>query len=204
MLLDPLNHVLGTRSKVRLLRALAPLNRPVSGREAARLAGVSRQAIRTLDELAAAGVVDRQETAGQHLYTFSQRNRLAAAVEELFAAERQRTADLFEGLATIIQAAGNVAGAAVFGSAARGEAGPESDLDVLVLADGAEAEGAIYSALVDAAPELERDFGVRLSPVVITIAQARRQQSDGDAFLAEVLRDSRRICGQPLEEVLGG
>ncbi len=69
MLLDPLDHAIGTRAKVRLLRALVPLDRPVSGREAARLAGVSRQAIRSLDELVAVGIVRRQETAGQHLYT---------------------------------------------------------------------------------------------------------------------------------------
>src|SRR5690606_708609 len=129
MLFDPLDNVLGTRSKVRLLRALVPLDRPVSGREAARLAGVSRQAIRTLDELAAVGVVNRQEAAGQHLYTFNRSNRLAPSVVALFDAERKRTAELFERLAGIVGEAGSVASAVVFGSAARGEAGPESDLD---------------------------------------------------------------------------
>ncbi|CAN5651041.1 hypothetical protein BH23GEM8_BH23GEM8_18590 [soil metagenome] len=204
MLLDPLDHAIGTRAKVRLLRALVPLDRPVSGREAARLAGVSRQAIRSLDELVAVGIVRRQETAGQHLYTFNGQNRLAPAIANLFDAERQRATELFERLAALVTGAGGVSSAVVFGSAARGEAGPGSDLDLLVLGNDRESEGAIYTALVEASAALELEFGVDLSPVVITVEQARHQKSEGDSFIAEVVRDGRRIFGRPLEEVLRG
>jgi predicted nucleotidyltransferase len=203
MLFDPLNHILGTRNKVRLLRALAPLTRPVSGREAARLAGVSRQALRALDELAATGIVHRQETAGQHLYTFNHETRLAPAVLQLFDAERQRTSALFERLAGIISSAGPVTSAVLFGSAARGDDTPESDLDLMVLTAEIEPE-AVYSVLVDASVTLEAEFGVRLSPVVLTLEQARRQQAEGDPLIRDVLRDARRVCGRPVEEVLRG
>jgi DNA-binding FadR family transcriptional regulator len=120
MLLQPLGHVLGARAKVRLLGVLAP-GRPVSGREAARLAGVSRHAIRALEELAAIGILRRQETAGQHLFTFNHQNRIASALGDLFDAERQRANELFARLTEIAIGAGAVTSAVVFGSAARGD-----------------------------------------------------------------------------------
>lgn len=204
MLLDPLDQILGTRSKVRLLRALAPLDRPVSGREAARLARLSRQAIGALDELVSAGIVNRQETAGQHLYTFARANRLAPAILQLFAEEGARTKELFQRLACLVDESGSVLGAAFFGSAARGEAGPGSDLDLLVIVADFESRSSVYDRLVDASPALRSEFGVELSPVVLEIEQIRRQHAEGDPFIAEVLRDGRRICGQPIEELVGG
>jgi predicted nucleotidyltransferase len=203
MLFHPLDDLLGTRSKVRLLRALAPLDRPISGREAARLAGVSRQALRTLDELTNAGIVHRRETAGQHLYTFNRESRLAPAVLDLFDAERERTSALFERLSSIATSAGPIVSALVFGSAARGEATPHSDLDLLVLTSRTGVQ-AIHSALVEASAALEEQFGMRLSPVVLTVEQARHQQVASDPFIREVMRDGRRVYGRSVEEVLRG
>src|SRR5688572_27054724 len=105
MLFDSLDTVLGTTVKVRLLRVLAPLTRPVSGREAARLAGVSHIAQRALEELAAAGILHRQETAGPYLYTFNHDHLLAPAIEDLFEAEHRFTESLFEQLRQSIESA---------------------------------------------------------------------------------------------------
>lgn len=204
MLFDPLDQILGTRSKVRLLRALAPLDRPVSGREAARLARLSRQAIVALDELVSAGIVNRQGAAGQHLYTFARTNRLAPAILQLFNEESARTKELFHRLVCIIDESGSVLGAVFFGSAARGEASPGSDLDLLVVVADSESRSSIYDQLVAASPALRSEFGVELSPVVLEVDRARRQHAEGDPFIAEVLRDGRRVYGQPIEELVGG
>ena len=67
-----------------------------------------------------------------------------------------------------------------------------------------DARAAVYDALVDASPRLEMEFGLRLSPVVLTVEQAARQRAEGDPFTAEVLRDARRIWGRPLAEVMDG
>ena len=67
--LTPLDHILTNRGKVRLLRALIPLSRPVSGREAAKLARLSQTpALRALNDLVALGILHRMETFSQHLY----------------------------------------------------------------------------------------------------------------------------------------
>ena len=205
LLLTPLDTILGSAAKVRLLRALLPLDRPVSGREAARLAGLSHRAVLALDELAALGVLERRTTAGGHtnLYGVNRSHALVPAIVALFEAERERTAAIVRRIARVLKDVGGVEASVVFGSQARGDAGPTSDLDLLVLtATGARER--VHDAIVEAAPSLESELGVRLSPVVLTLTQARRQHAAGDAFLAAALRDARRVSGAPLEELLDG
>ncbi|MQA89653.1 MAG: hypothetical protein GEU90_05395 [Gemmatimonas sp.] len=204
MLFDPFDAVLGTTSKVRLLRALVPLSQPLSGREAARRAGVSHIAQRALEELASIRVLNRDQSGGQYLYTFNREHALAPAIEQMFEAEGRFTDGIIQRLRDVIDRTKNVETAVVFGSAARGEAKPSSDLDVLVLVQSPRARDDMYTALVDASPSLVSAFGVRLSPVVLTVDRFQRQHAEGDPFVAEVLRDARRISGRPIDELIDG
>lgn len=203
MLFDILDEIFGRRSKVRLLRALSALDRPVSGREAARLAGLSHRAMISLDDLVALGIVNRGETAGQHLYTFDREHILAAAVLQVFEAERDRMDSVFARLSSIAGSA-EVEYAGIFGSSARKEAEPGSDLDLLVLVRTPEAGERAHDAFVGAAADLKDRLGLRLSPVVLTVDQARKQAADSDAFLSTIQRDLRRVYGPSLEDLLGG
>lgn len=200
MLFDSLDAILGARSKVRLLRVLAPLAHPVGGREAARLAGVSHHALAALNELVAVGIVRRDEGTGQHLFSLNRKHALARPLITLFETERRHTAAIFERIAAALDRCGGVVSAVVFGSAARGEAGPDSDLDLLVLAE--RGSDRLHDVLAEMAPGLRDELGVRLSPVVMMATQARRRYAERDAFIVEVLRDARRVSGVPLEDVL--
>jgi uncharacterized protein len=204
MFLNPFDGLLGTKTKVCLLRALVPLDRPVSGREAARLAGVSRNALGALDELSSAGILNQGETTGQYLFTFNRRHHLAPAIERLFEAERHFTSTIFSRISEVIGVAESVESALIFGSSARGDAEPESDLDLLVIVRGQEARDRVHSALVDLAPGLSSEFGVRLSPIVITLDQFRLQVEENDPFISEVQRDARHVIGRTVEELIDG
>jgi predicted nucleotidyltransferase len=203
MLFDPVDEILGRRSKVRLLRALGPLDRPVSGREAARLAGLSHRAITSLDELAALGVVIRREAAGQHLYTFNREHVLAGAIQHLFAEEERRIGLILERIRAVAEEAG-VLYAGVFGSAARKEDRPGSDLDVFIVVQQEDFKERSGDVLIPALEALEQEYGVGLSPVVLTLAEARRQARKGSTLLRDVLRDGRSVHGGPLEDLLNG
>src|SRR3982750_1097208 len=99
ILQNPLDAVLGSGTKVKLLRALVPLSRPVGMREAARLAGVSASGAQgAMEDLAAMGILDRREATAQHLYQINRGNHLAAALAELFRAEEERWNDLIAAL----------------------------------------------------------------------------------------------------------
>jgi predicted nucleotidyltransferase len=205
--LDPLGAVLSSRSKVRLLRTLLVTSQPLSGPEAARLAGVGRvPAARSLDELVALGIVHRGETSHQHLYRINRDSQLVqAGLTPLYAAERERLDSVFAWLRAALEAASEgeaVLGAWIFGSAARGEDTRESDLDVLVVVADAAAEDQVHRFLVNHDHALEERFGLRLSPVVIPRDRLRAMHDAGHELVADVLRDGRRVIGPDLARVL--
>jgi hypothetical protein len=203
--LQPLDQILGTRAKICLLRALIPLKRPASGREAARLAGVSHQAIRSLNELVAVGVLNRQDTAGQHLYRFEPQHRMASALRKLFDLETTSAGGLSGRVAEIIKRAGGAASAVFVGGSVTGDGSATGNVDLRVFAKNKKSKSAIQAALLEAAPALAKEFGVELSSVVITLKKARHQKTDGDALIDEIIRDSTLvILGKPVGEVLRG
>ena len=97
---------------------------------------------------------------------------------------------------------GRVLTAYLFGSAARGDDVPGSDLDVLVITPDERDAEAVHDALSGRAPALRTYFGVVLSPVVLDLAAARRQAASPDSFLRHAIREGRRIYGKELEELL--
>ena len=133
----PLDLVLSSTSKVRLLRALHGMRAPVSGREAASAAGVAVQpAQRALAELVTLGVVHRDDTRSQHLYTLNRENVLVQrAIVPLLQVEQARVDEVFRDLSRAAggRSAKTVEGMYLFGSAARGKDRTGSDFDVLAV-----------------------------------------------------------------------
>lgn len=205
--LSPLDHVLTNRGKVRLLRALMPLSRPVSGREAAKLARLSQTpALRALDDLVTLGVLRRTETPSQHLYEVNRAHQLVReGLEPLFRAEQERIGRVLDALRAVLgHDADRVASAAVFGSAARSQDNPGSDFDVLVVAkDGSDVEP-LHGRLTDSIPRLEEEFGLDLSPVVLPLVRFREMYRNGDPLVSDVLRDARLIAGERPEVLVHG
>lgn len=204
MLMDPLDTILGTRTKVRLLRSLIDLTRSVSGREAARLAGVSPIAQQAIDELAQVGILDLQPTPAANLYSVNRNHRLSAALVALFEAERARYSAIIQAIQDVLASEEGAISAALFGSAARGAEEPGSDLDLLVVLEEAVHKSDISEALLDLSGSLAEEFGVSLSPVLLTRAELESQSGDPRSFAARALSESRTVFGQPLEELRNG
>ncbi|HEY7767030.1 nucleotidyltransferase domain-containing protein [Longimicrobium sp.] len=209
MFFAPLNGILSSGVRVRALRVLADAHQALSGREIARQAHASRAMTqRGLGELAQLGVVLMEETPAQHLYRLNENHHLVRdGLLPLFRAERKRADELFQELRRILLdeagvADGRVLAAYLFGSAARGDDVPGSDLDVLVITPDARAAEAVHDTLSARAPALRTYFGVVLSPVVLDLATAREQAGSTDSFLRDAIRDGRRIYGKALEELL--
>ncbi|HEV7586827.1 MAG TPA: nucleotidyltransferase domain-containing protein [Longimicrobium sp.] len=207
MLFAALEGVLGSTSKIQLLRALLPLNGPVSGREAQRLARVSsdngsRQALNTLTEL---GLLTQQRLRGSHLYTVNRDHHLVAPLEALFAAESQRLRMLRDTLRGGLESKGllpHVASAILFGSAARGDARPDSDLDVLFVADTKESVDAVEDAAIDLQDEVFARLGVTLAPITLPLARFRERYAAGDPLLHNVEADGRTLIGSSVAELV--
>lgn len=211
ILFEPLDRVLSSASKVRLLRVLYHTGAPLSGREAAASAGVGvNPAQRALAELVALGVVRREDASSQHLYTLNRGSFLVQrSLAPLFQGEEDRLAAVFGDLRDAVAAFETGArprleGMYVFGSAARGTDRIGSDFAVAAITPTVRDGNAVHETLTQFAPEVYNRYGLRLSVVVLDRKKLRSMHADGDALVAELLRDNRRITGKRLEQLTDG
>ncbi len=204
MLQNSLDIVLGTKTKVRLLRSLIFLDRPVTGREAARLANVSHIALHALDELVLVGILEQAATSSGHLYQINEANYLFESLFTLFWAEKERYSIIIESIQSLLARFEDVLSADFFGSAARGEETPESDLDLfLILKEGASKEG-IKDSLTEMGFRLLNEYGITFSPVILTIDEVKRQLKDRESFVVQALESTHTVFGQTIGELLDG
>jgi hypothetical protein len=83
-----LDVILGAPSRVRLLRVLCAADAPLTGRAAAREAGVAHRAsVLALGALVASGIVQVRREAAAHYYSLQPRHALAKRLARLFERE---------------------------------------------------------------------------------------------------------------------
>jgi len=131
----PLDDLFATGSHIRVLRALAALpgSAGASGREVARRAGVSAPTARdALASLVDQGLVRVARSLGSASYRLDADHVLAPLVYEMFARERGMRDALERDLSAALRRLGDIETAYLFGSAARGDMLPHSDIDVAV------------------------------------------------------------------------
>lgn len=199
---SPLDDALGSRAKVRLLRLFITTAEPVSGREAGRRIGMAKRAADlALRDLTAMGLVSREKASSQMLYRANVRHVLVRfALQPLFAGEVQATGKMFAALRSAIGAAGNRLGkspawAGLYGSVARGDETPESDIDLAVIVQSRAEVLHAQDTLSELAPRFTEDFGRKLSPLVMTVMQLRRLAAAKDPLVDGLIRDGRQIAG---------
>ncbi len=206
LLFRPLDKLVSSESKVRILRVLLRAGGPLSGREIARRSRVALLSVqKAMADLVAVEAVDRKETSAQHLYSINDASFIVReGVVPLFAAEARRVEAVFERIRGILSEdeEPEVASAAVFGSAARGEDGLASDFDLLVVTRTEAAVWRWQSKLAAASPSLQREFGIRLSPVILSLDELRRQHRERSPFVTSLLMDARTIVGAEPENLL--
>jgi predicted nucleotidyltransferase len=82
---------------------------------------------------------------------------------------------------------GNFVRAALFGSKARGESHPESDLDVAVVMRSV--DSAIKMGIFDIAAEELLRYEVHISPLIFAADRYEQMKSEGYSIIVEIERD---------------
>jgi predicted nucleotidyltransferase len=207
MLFHTLDAVLGSTAKVRIVRALIPLTSPVSGNELRALARIrSKSGLKTaLNDLTELGILEREDTRRIRLYRINRRHDLAEPLATLFRAESMRIGRLRDALQEILEAGAvqeHTLSIILFGSNARGEARPTSDVDLLVVTR-AEPADQVRDVLMDAVPETERRFGLRISPLLLSKERVQERYRDGDPLMQNIHVDGRTLYGTHFQELVG-
>lgn len=189
----PFDDLFRNRSHIRLLRVLheLPDGLSVSARELGRRAEVSHPtASRTLASLVELGIVRVRRTPRVDLFELNRGHVLIERIRDLFEWESRLPDEFLAFLGREIEQIDGISAAFVFGTAARGQMTPTSDIDLAVLC-APEQAAVVQEALEDVAEIVRSRFGSRLNFVVGT---ARLEQ------LAKPGRSGHRLWERVAQE----
>lgn len=200
-LADPASVVLA-RSTRSVLRVIAGTTQPLTGREVARLSSLSQNgAHRVLAHLVDHGVAAAEPAGRAVLYTLNRRHLLTDGLLALLTSREE----LIHRLAAAVQAwAVPAVHASLFGSAARGDGGTNSDLDVLVVRrDDLDIDDPGWRAQLDDLAQQVHDWtGNRLSWLELSVREVAAALAGEEPIVAEWRRDSRHLTGPTATELL--
>ena len=184
-----------------VLIVLAGTSRPLTGREVHRLSGHSQRGVQqVLNRMSSHGLVDTVDAGSARLYTLN-RDHVAADAVILLSDLRRR---LFERMKIHMQHwTVRPVAAAVFGSAARGDGGTESDIDVLVIRpdDVARDDQSWTDDVDDLSHAIRRWTGNRASIIQATTSQVADMIDREEAIVEELATDGVPLTGIGVLEV---
>lgn len=197
----PLNWVFSAPSNIAVIRALKDSREGMSGRAAARSAGFTHQACRrALGELEAAGIIIRQGSGHTQLIRLNFNNFLVKdALLPLFRAEKSFLLSARAGIEKEFRRYARTA--TLFGSSARKEDEPGSDVDLLLVTDAQDKERLAERAR-DFGRKFIAEYGVRFSPMALTIREARARYRKSDPLLNNILTHGIDLLKERLEDIL--
>lgn len=188
------------QSPARILLRLSLVNDGLTGRRISELSGVPASTTqRVLNELESIGLVDARDVGRSRLYSLNRRHVLWDPVERMFSAPARVEQIIGETVRTIV---GDRASVSLYGSAARGEAGRDSDADIVIIwsddADATDRE-AVLAALGERVAE---STGNRVELVDLTRDDVRRLAAAGDPLVDSWKIDAKTIVGPDLKRVI--
>jgi predicted nucleotidyltransferase len=198
----PLTIILGTDANVRLLRELSRHGGLLSSPLLADRSGLARASVwSALGTLEGIGIVSSEGTGRVRLYRFNNSHPLATSLEALFEQEALRYSNIRSAIADAVSAVRpNVLAAWIYGSVARGEDRPNSDIDIAVVSSSEKLDGSlqeIREALVAPAEEL----GFNPSVVGLAPGDVARPSSAGDPWWKGVEADALTVFGLSPDEL---
>ncbi len=185
-----------------VLRALLDTTSGCTGSEVGRISGMQpRSALKALTSLEQLGIVRRQRGGRDHIFTLNRDHVLVRdAILSLYRSERQFPEVLFTTLAAVLKSP--VVSAVVFGSVAKREETPLSDLDLCCIVNTEKQKDAVREKLDREAASLDRKFGVRVALLLFTVEEFRAKSKS--RLVKDIVDHGRLITGKDLKGVLNG
>ncbi len=177
--------LMGSRSRVRILNLLL-LNpgRRFYVREIERLTGENINSIRReLKNLEGVGLLKSEREGTLKYYSADQEASIYPELRGIFL----KTLGAGTLLGEAISGVQGVEEAFIYGSYARGDAGPESDIDLIIIGEVDEEK------LVKAIREAEKKLRREINHVLYTPREYREKKERGDPFLINVLKERKTM-----------
>jgi predicted nucleotidyltransferase len=190
------DRLLGSHTAVRTLQVLlAYPEREMTGREIAGLAHAPPlRVIERLHILENEGLVDRRVVGPAHLWRLDRKHFLVDRLSSLFEIDTVAQTELRAAIKAWGDKLEGIHEVWLFGSVARREEEPSSDIDLLLVADGEAARARLGPSKDAFAAYVRERFGNPLNVIVLTTKERRARRGRG--FVGEAERE-----GEPLHKV---
>ncbi len=188
-----LENILGTKSKIRILRELSSnQNRDFSVEDLAKATGMSYGTIHpAIKELAACRAVLVKKVGGSKIYRINSSHIMFNELDKLLEREKTAFKDIASEFAEKIEKKG-IENIILFGSVARGDTSYVGDIDILVIYTGG-----IY--LTDKVYEIEEEmldkYDIVISPIYLSKKEVQAKIDDFDNFILNVIDEGKVLYG---------
>lgn len=190
----------GTPARIAILRRLATVSQPLSGRQLAELTGLShRGVIQAIAPLVEAGIILRRQAGRAHQYQLSRQNTsVAKIILPAFRKEADIRDDLVEEI--VKNFAADTVSLVLFGSFARGEETNTSDVDVLAIARTSNEKEKVEKIGEAKTEAFRGKYAAPLSLHSLTLKELRGRSQL--AFLKKISHEGILLSGKPVKELM--
>ena len=187
--------IFGTRGRACVLRVLHGVHVPLQAAQVGRSAGLTRPAAAAaLDELVRIGLVGSSRVGRSMAYWLIRENiYVERIVEPVFVAIENMGEELESELRDAF--ASLCVSVVVFGSYARDQQGPDSDVDVVLVAADSDAKHVVEEATLAESSRFYRRWGTALSPLVYDLAYAANLHETSPGLYGDIARDGVVVSG---------
>lgn len=192
----PLSEVFGTFNNVRVVRAMAGHGGELSTSEISRLSGVAVQNVRVIvDSLVSLRVLREIGSGRSRLFRILEGHPITSAIKAVFEAEERRFSSVLQAVrdAAAIDAK-DILAVWLYGSVARGEDGPGSDVDIAVVTAPENLDRGIHG-LRERLRVDEEALVFTASVVGIGTDDVLRLHGQQDAWWLNVIKDAMPLVG---------
>jgi predicted nucleotidyltransferase len=188
--------ILGTRGRVQVLRVLNGVRVPLNAAQIARHAGLTRAAAAAaLGDLENMGLVLGSQVGWARAYLLERDNEyVRRIVAPVFSGEESipeaLESDLLHALDDVCSTV------VIFGSYARGEQRPDSDVDVVLISTDPASAKAVDERYADLVVEFAHRGGANLSALIYTPREAAALQDRSPGLFAELVKDALLVKGE--------
>jgi len=192
-------------SKVKVLRFLFSEKDEHTGRTIADGIGMSASSIyKTLQEMKIEGLITARRKGKAILYKLQESNYIVKKLlEPLFLGEES----LYDDIISVVKKAffqrkHDIVSVSIFGSVARKEETPSSDIDLVIIVEEPGKKAKIDVVIDKLNVFMAEKFQASISPYVLTRLEIRKKYAEKEPIITSILEDNQLIYGEPIERII--
>lgn len=204
---EPLNNILNTETKARILRFLCKTGAQWNGSQIAKEIGVTPAAAHAaLRILQREGVLSLRNMGKTHVYTLNEDNFIVSNLLKPLFTKEDKSLDAVIGvikrkiLSSRLKK--DIESVALFGSINVRQELPTSDIDLLVIVENTKVKVAVERLFGELDQRVTKEFGNTLSPYVNTRNEFKSKYQKGLVVIKNILQSYHLIYGKKLESLL--